>query len=1614
MTGISIRTHNLSLLNVLAIVMIASTVGLISLENAYATPSYFYVKSVQTYITPGGFMDAPKGIARDATGNVYVADSGNDRIQEFDSTGNFIHAFGSTGASQGQFNSPNGIATDSSGNVYIVDTNNNRIEEFSSTGSFIRQFGGGFGNVVLNFPLGIFVNSTGYMYVADSSNNAVKILTTNGDVVQQIGPSIPGYSSISLNNPAGITIDSSGNILVVDSGHAKVVKFSKNGNYISSFGSLGSGNGQLSNPRGIGITSSGDILVGDSDNNRIVKFSSTGSWIANLAPAGIGNGQSAAPTFIATDPTGGFYFADTQNQRIQKLDNSGVFLLKWGSYAVNDFQTPNGVGIDSSGNIYVADTAHNYISKFDNTGNFLTGIGSPGLANGELDTPSDVNFDISGNLLVTNTNNDRVEAFTSSGLFQNIIGSNSLSGPIGVTRDSTGNIYVVDNGNTQILKFDSSGANPIVFADSTNFNNPSYIAINSTGYVFVTDSGTNQIKYFSSSGTPLGTFGSSGSGNGQLSNPQGIAIDSSGNILVADKGNNRIQVFDSHRNYLTQFGTTGTGVSQFNGPIGIALDNLGNVYVADSVNNRIEVFSASLPSASITISPVNPPTARWGLDTVTITGQVVNPALGNTVSINWGDGTTTSGVTITIAGTTGTWTATHTYPQTAVGSNNIVATLVNGGTNPTSSPVSVSITGHHTSITLSLQSASSLPWNATISVTGTLTDTDANVVVPSTLVTLTGSGVGTLANPTTASDGTFTGSGNSPALVSSTLTINAQLTQDHGYLSSNTASVTYQTLKHNTSLLLNPIPNVLPGAPITVSGSLLDIDASNVAVPSQTITFTGSGIGTMTTSVTTVSDGSFTSSGNAPSTVSTGLTVQANFAGDANYVTSSNTQSYSTLSQSISFSPSNTSAIWGIPLTLSGAVQNPATGDSVIIDWGDGGPISTATITITGTTGTWTATYPYPSTAVGTHNIVATLVNGVTQKASSSPVSVSITGHHTSITLSLQSASSLPWNAPISVTGTLTDTDASGPISSQVITFTGSGVGTLANPTTASDGTFTGSGNSPALVSSTLTINAQFVPISSAYLSSNTPSVTYQTLKHNTSVTLNPVSSVPVGATLSATGILIDTDIVPNVAVEQKTITYGGTGSPLFNTATTLTGNNGAFLTTVVPATPTTMPLQLQAIFAGDELYGQSSSQTQTFTIFPSGGIPTIAITSPFNGQTVNSTSITITGTASDSVSGVQTVQVQIDSGSFVTASTSDGYAHWSITTTITPGTHTITAKATNNGNNISTSSVSIISRPLSTPVITTPSTITNNPLQTMYGTGDSNVQIKVYNGNTLIGSTMSDSTGHWSLSVTLPSGTSTITANEVTTDATSSISNAITITVDTIPPTVAITSPANNAVLHTLTFNVNGTSTDSLSGVQKVEVKIDGGSYIVATGINSWSITTTITPGTHTITAKATDNAGNISTTSISITIKSSEGKVTGGGKIDKDTNFGFDVNSDDSKLKGQLEFKDKSANIDLHSTSMTFLSINPSSTNTYFLGTAALNHDNGYTFTVYVQDNGKPGKTDVFGINIYDSHGNQIYSKSGVLTSGNIQIHKSKLDLDEHWFFPSWLSNHEHWFFH
>jgi len=560
------------------------------------------------------YFSSPTGIAVDGSGNVYVADTDNDRIQKFSSNGTFLTKWGSSGTGDGQFKSPRGIAIDGSDNVYVSDEQNCRIQKFSSNGTFLTKWGSsGSGDGQFQFPDGIAIDSSGNVYVADGANYRIQKFSSDGSFLAKWGSY--GSGDGQFKDPTGIAIDGSGNVYVADGYYNdRIQKFSSNGTFLTKWGSY--------DPTGIAIDGSGNVYVADTYYSRIQKFSSNGTLLAQWETSVCGHFNS--PGGIAIDGSGNVYVADTGNDRIQKFSSDRTFLAEWGSSGIEDgqFNDPTGIAIDGSGNVYVVDTGYSRIQKFNSDGTFLTKWGSSGSGDGQFYFAEGIAIDGSGNVYVADGNNDRIQKFSSDGTFLTKWGSHGTGNgqfnyPRGIAVDGSGNVYVTDENNCRVQKFSSNGTFLAKWGSygsgDTQFHWPQSIAIDSSGNVYVTDGANYRIQKFSSDGTFLSKWGSYGSGDGQFHWPDGIAIDGSGNVYVADTDNDRIQKFSSDGTFLTKWGSSGSEGGQFRSPHGIAIDGSGDVYVTDTGYHRIQKFTySSASAASFTVSIITGNTTEQG------------------------------------------------------------------------------------------------------------------------------------------------------------------------------------------------------------------------------------------------------------------------------------------------------------------------------------------------------------------------------------------------------------------------------------------------------------------------------------------------------------------------------------------------------------------------------------------------------------------------------------------------------------------------------------------------------------------------------------------------------------------------------------------------------------------------------------------------------------------------------------------------------------------------------------------------------------------------------------------------------------------------------------------
>jgi sugar lactone lactonase YvrE len=568
----------------------------------------------------------------DSAGNVYIADGNNNRIRKVSNgliatvAGSGTAGFsGDNGpATSAQLHEPYGIAVDSAGNLYIADTGNQRIRKVSN-GVITTVAGGGTQvsangpatSALLLSPNGVVVDPAGNLYIADNGSLLVRKVA-NGTITTVAGTGRAGFSgdngpatSAQLTNPNGIAVDSADNLYIADTFNSRIRKVANGvittvaGNGTQGFsGDNGPAtHAELYAPWAVAVDSAGNIYIADTSNQRIRKVS--GGVITTVAGGGAqvdDNGpatgaQLLSPYGVGVDSTGNLFIADTSNNRIRKVDG-GVITTVAGNGAVGfggfsgdngaatsaQLYYPGGVAVDSAGSLYIADGANNRIRKVANgVITTLAGTGTPGYSgdggpatSAQLNAPSGVAVDSVGDVYIADTTNSRIRKVsggsitTVAGHGGNVYGgdyngpatSAQLYLPTGVAVDSVGNFYIVDTDNARIRKV-SDGV------ISTVAGNGSY-----------------------------GFSGDNGPATSAQLQATGVAVDSAGNLYIADNGNNRIRKVSG--GLITTVAGDGTqgfsgdngpaASAELNGPASIAVDSAGNLYVADTLNNRIRLL----------------------------------------------------------------------------------------------------------------------------------------------------------------------------------------------------------------------------------------------------------------------------------------------------------------------------------------------------------------------------------------------------------------------------------------------------------------------------------------------------------------------------------------------------------------------------------------------------------------------------------------------------------------------------------------------------------------------------------------------------------------------------------------------------------------------------------------------------------------------------------------------------------------------------------------------------------------------------------------------------------------------------------------------------------------
>jgi trimeric autotransporter adhesin len=692
---------------------------------AYAQNTIYTVAgggSVNGAVTgPNADFAGLSAVAKDGSGNVYVADRSSHAIYKVDGIGK-LTVFAGLGyptehpanyngrpANQASLNAPSGVAADKAGNVYIADTVNYMVRQVALNGLISTIAGnaklckdpttacgdGGVGRAAqLNYPIGVATDAAGNVYIADTGDNKIRVVNVGKATIIVAGVSIaPGTiqtvvgtgvqctsplagacgdggaaTSAQLSNPQGVAVDTGGNIYVSDSGDRRIRIVATSGT-ISVY--AGSGNpcnpnkgcgdngpaaaANFSNPFQIALDASGNLLITDPPENRIREVSAGTQIITTVAGTGLasfsGDGGLATAAGlngtrgVAVDASGNVVIADTGNQRVRQFIVGGNINTLAGGGNGNDgsvatsaiLGAARGVALDSAGNLYIADTYNNRIREVTPSnppasyGTITTivgtgiagffGSGKPALT-AELNFPSGVALDSANNLYIADTGNFVIRQYNpNTGRISNFAGipqqscKTSSCGdggpalqatfgmPTSVALDTAGNVYMADAG-THRIRVVNTGAATITIAG---------VNIAPGAIQTVAGDGT------ACANPAAGHCGDGGPSIGaQLKSPFGVAVDGSGNIFIADTGDNRIREVVAATGNIVAYAFTGgrffgpTNVpalnSQYNTPHYVAVDPHGNLYVSSSdfdfVVERIDAVNHYvIPVAGVATDP---------------------------------------------------------------------------------------------------------------------------------------------------------------------------------------------------------------------------------------------------------------------------------------------------------------------------------------------------------------------------------------------------------------------------------------------------------------------------------------------------------------------------------------------------------------------------------------------------------------------------------------------------------------------------------------------------------------------------------------------------------------------------------------------------------------------------------------------------------------------------------------------------------------------------------------------------------------------------------------------------------------------------------------------------
>lgn len=651
-------------------------------------------------------MSVFAGTCQPTPATTYFADGRNNRVRlvrngttsVFAGTGAAGFSGDGGAAANAQLNFPNDVAADAAGNIYVADTGNNRIRRITPAGiittvagngtSGFSGDGGSATSAALSMPYGLAVSAAGEIYVADFANHRIRRVA-NGIITTVAGTGQGGYSGdggpgpqARLSYPAAVTLDANGNIYIADYLNNRVRRLSAAGTITTIAGSTGgfSGDGgpavnaQLSFPFRLAMKRNGDLVIGDIGNKRVRVIAAANQVIRTVAGTGAegGTGDEGPATQATLDPVAGITASSTDEiylssvvpqagstrNRIRRVDTAGAIHAAIGGGPGDGFD-PRGLVIVAGGScqaqaatLYVADGRNHRVRAVTNgvistlAGTGVAGFGGDGgpAKNALLNLPFDVASDAAGNVYIVDNGNNRIRRVTPAGVISTIAGNGvpgatgdgglataaTLYQPNGVAVGPTGDIYIADAGNNRVRKVTNgiittvAGTGQWGFAGDggpatqARLASPSHVALDVAGNLYIADSLNNRVRRVTPAGTittiaggPISGFAGDGGPavNARLYFPFRLAFNRTGGLLISDIGNKRVRLVDAQTQQIRTVAGTGVdGGAGDEGPAiqatldqtaGLAATSTDEVYLAGSVSdprstrNRIRRIDAA-------------------------------------------------------------------------------------------------------------------------------------------------------------------------------------------------------------------------------------------------------------------------------------------------------------------------------------------------------------------------------------------------------------------------------------------------------------------------------------------------------------------------------------------------------------------------------------------------------------------------------------------------------------------------------------------------------------------------------------------------------------------------------------------------------------------------------------------------------------------------------------------------------------------------------------------------------------------------------------------------------------------------------------------------------------